>query len=72
MGILALVLGLFLFFWRERGVLFLRVFFVRLFLKKKSGFMGLLESELVTGFMGLFLQFIYGFVWFLGFIYWFF
>ena len=43
-------------------------FFVCLFLKKNSGFMGLLEIELVTGFMGLFLQFIYGLVWFLGFI----
>ena len=27
-------------------------FFVCLFLKKNSGFMGLLEIELVTGFMG--------------------
>ena len=39
-----------------------------LFLKKNSGFMGLLEIELVNGFMGLFLRFIYGLVWFLGFI----
>ena len=30
--------------------------------------MGLLEIELVIGFMGLFLRFIYGLVWFLGFI----
>ena len=37
-------------------------FFVCLFLKKNSGFMGLLEIELVTGFMGLFLRFIYGLV----------
>ena len=43
-------------------------FFVCLFLKKNFGFMGLLEIELVTGFMGKFLRFIYGFVWFLGFI----
>ena len=43
-------------------------FFVCLFLKKNSRFMGLLEIELVTGFMGLFLRFIYGLVWFLGFI----
>ena len=42
--------------------------FVCLFLKKNSGFMGLLEIELVTRFMGLFLRFIYGLVWFLGFI----
>ena len=43
-------------------------FFVCLFLKKNSGFMGLLEIVLVTGFIGLFLRFIYGLVWFLGFI----
>ena len=43
-------------------------FFVCLFLKKNFGFLGLLEIELVTGFMGLFLQFIYGLVWFLRFI----
>ena len=43
-------------------------FFVCLFLKKNFGFMGLLEIELVTRFMGLFLRFIYGLVWFLGFI----
>ena len=39
-----------------------------LFLKNNSGFMGLLEIELVIGFMGLFFRFIYGLVWFLGFI----
>ena len=33
-----------------------------LFLKKNYGFMGLLEIELVIGFMGLFLRFIYGLV----------
>ena len=43
-------------------------FFVCLFLKKNSGFMGLLKIELVTRFMGLFLRFIYGLVWLLGFI----
>ena len=43
-------------------------FFVCLFLKKNFGFMGLLEIELVTEFMSLFLRFIYGSVWFLGFI----
>ena len=36
--------------------------------QKNSGFIGLLEIELVTGFMGLFLWFIHGLVWFLGFI----
>ena len=39
-----------------------------MFLKKNSGFMGFLEIELVTRFMGLFLRFIYGLIWFLGFI----
>ena len=38
--------------------LFLWVFFMCLFLKKNSGFLGLLEIELVTGFIGLFLRFI--------------
>ena len=42
------------------------------FLKKNSRFMGLLEIELVTGFMGLFLRLIYGLVWFLGYISYFF
>ena len=41
-------------------------FFVCLFLKKNSRFMGLLKIELVIGFMGLFFRFIYGLVWFLG------
>ena len=48
---------------------FLWGFFVCLFLNKNYGFMGLSEIELVTGFMGLFFQFIYDLVWFLGFIY---
>ena len=43
-------------------------FFVCLFLKKNSWFMGLLEIELVTKFLGLFLRFIYCLVWFLRFI----
>ena len=60
---------MFLFFWRERGVVcFYGFFCVCFFLKKNTGFMGLLEIELVTGFMGLFLRFIYGLVGFLGFI----
>ena len=42
--------------------------FLCLFLKKNSEFMGLLEIELVTKFMSLFLRFIYDLVWFLGFI----
>ena len=35
-------------FWRERGVVCFYVFFVCLFPKKNSGFIGLLEIELVT------------------------
>ena len=50
------------------GVVCFYGFFVCLFLKKNSGFMGLLKIELVTRFMGLFLRFIYGLVWLLGFI----
>ena len=47
---------------------FMGFFVCVFFLKKNTGFMGLLEIELVTGFMGLFLRFIYDLVWFLGFI----
>ena len=47
---------------------FMSFFVCVFFLKKNTGFMGLLEIELVTGFMGLFLRFIYDLVWFLGFI----
>ena len=50
--------------WHEKLILQRGV----VFLKKNYGFMGLLEIKLVTGFMGLFLWFIYGLVWFFGFI----
>ena len=63
---------MFLFFWRDRGVVCFYGIFCFMFLKKNFGFMGLLEIVLVTGFIGLFLRFIYGLVWFLGFIYCFF
>ena len=54
---LALVLSLwfFFFFWRECGVACFSMFFVCLFPKIISGFMGLLENGLVTMFMGLFM-----------------
>ena len=58
----------FCFFGENEELFVFMGFFVCLFLNKNFGFMGLLEIELVTGFVGLFLRFIYGLVWFLGFI----
>ena len=50
------VYGLFFFFfWRECGVACFSRFFVCMFTKIISGFMGLLENGLVTMFMGLFM-----------------
>ena len=51
-------------FWRECGVVWFYgffFFFLCLFSKKNSGFMGLLEIALVIVFMGLFLGFIFCF-----------
>ena len=39
-------------FWRERGVVYFYGFFCVFVSEEKSGFMGLLEIELVTGFLG--------------------
>ena len=55
-------------FWRERGVVCFYVFFVCLFPKKNSGFLGLLEIELVIMLWVYFFWFIYDLVWFLSFI----